>query len=460
MTKALSRVVALLVALAGFALAPAAQAAGPNVAHFTLANGLELVVIPDHRAPVVTHMIWYKIGSADEQPGQSGIAHFLEHLMFKGTKKNPAGYFSQLVSDVGGRENAFTSDDYTAYFQRVPSDQLRKMMELEADRMTGLVLTDAVVLPERDVVLEEQNMRVANRPQSRLDEQLDAALYLNHPYGRPVIGWRAEIERLNRDEAIAFYHRYYAPNNAIVVVAGDVDPDQVKALAEASYGKIPRRGDIGPRQRPQEPTPIAARTVTLADPQVEQPFVERKYLVPSETTAKRGEAEALEVLAHILGGGANSRLYRALVVESGLAVDAGATYEGTAVDATSFGIHSAPRPGVSMTQLEAAMDAVVAELIDKGINAAELERSKTRLIADSIYAQDSQSTLARMYGAGLATGQTVDSIRAWPDRIRQVTVQQVQDAARQWLERQRSVTGYLIKEFPAAPENPSKEKRT
>src|SRR5581483_4097725 len=238
MTKALSRVVALLVAVAGFALAPAAQAAGPNVAHFTLANGLELVVIPDHRAPVVTHMIWYKIGSADEQPGQSGIAHFLEHLMFKGTKKNPAGYFSQLVSDVGGRENAFTSDDYTAYFQRVPSDQLRKMMELEADRMTGLVLTDAVVLPERDVVLEEQNMRVANRPQSRLDEQLDAALYLNHPYGRPVIGWRAEIEKLNRDEAIAFYHRYYAPNNAIGVVAGDVDPEQVKALAETSYGKI------------------------------------------------------------------------------------------------------------------------------------------------------------------------------------------------------------------------------
>jgi zinc protease len=270
------------------------------------------------------------------------------------------------------------------------------------------------------------------------------------------------MEKLNRDEAITFYRRFYAPNNAIVVVAGDAEPDQVKALAEKTYGQIARRADIGPRLRPQEPVPVAMRTVTLADARVEQPTLERKYLVPSETTAKRGESEALDVLAHVLGGSANSRLYRALVVESGLAVDAGASYDGTAVDATHFDIYGAPRPGVSLTQLESGIDAVIAEVVDKGINAAELERSKTRLIADSIYAQDSQSTLARWYGAALATGQTVDKVRTWPDRIRAVTAQQVQDAARQWLDRRHSATGYLVKQWPSAPENPqiAQEKRS
>lgn len=422
------------------------SSAGAKVAHFTLANGLELVVIPDRRAPVVTHMIWYKVGSADEQAGKSGIAHFLEHLMFKGTEKNPAGYFSQLIADVGGRENAFTSTDYTAYFQRMPREHLPRMMELEADRMTGLVLTDNVVLPERDVVLEEQNSRVANRPQSRLSEQIDAALFLNHPYGRPVIGWRQEIEQLNREDALAFYRRFYGPNNAIVVVAGDVEVDQVRALAQNTYGKIARRPEIGPRIRPQEPVPAAARTVTLADPHVEQPSFQRVYLVPSAATAKRGESEALDVLAHVLGGGANSRLYRTLVVEKKLAVSAGASYQGTSLDATRFGVYGSPQSGVALAQLEAATDEAIAELANKGVNADELERAKTRLIADAIYAQDSQSTLARWYGAGLTTGLTVDSIRTWPDRVRTVTADAVRDAARQWLDKRRSVTGYLIKE--------------
>src|SRR5918994_5789197 len=189
-------------------------------ASFTLDNGLQVVVIPDHRTPVVTQMIWYKVGSADETPGKSGLAHFLEHLMFKGTAKHPAGEFSQTVLRIGGNENAFTSLDYTGYFQRVPREHLAKMMEFEADRMTGLVLTDEVVLPERDVVLEEQNSRVANNPRARLSEQMEAALFVNHPYGRPVIGWRPEIEKLNREDALAFYKRFYGPNNAIVIVAG------------------------------------------------------------------------------------------------------------------------------------------------------------------------------------------------------------------------------------------------
>jgi zinc protease len=423
-----------------------AQSGGNAISSFILANGLEVVVIPDRRVPVVTHMIWYKVGAADETPGKSGLAHFLEHLMFKGTEKNPIGRFSHVVATIGGQENAFTSNDYTGYYQRVPADQLKTVMAFEADRMTGLVLTDQVVLPERDVILEEQNQRVANNPAARLAEQIDAALYLNHPYGKPVIGWRHEMEQLNRDDAIAFYKRFYGPNNAVVVIAGDVDAGTVRTLAEETYGKVATRSDIGPRKRPQEPPPVAVRSLTLADPRVEQPSLSREYLVPSFATAKRGESEALEVLAHILGGGSNSRLYRGLVVEKGVAVSAGAWYESNAFDMTKFGVHGSPRPGVTLPQLESDIDAAIGDLIAKGVSAEELERAKTRLIADAVYARDSQASLARWYGASLTTGSTVDDVRLWPDRIKAVTAAEVQNAARAWLDKRRSVTGYLIKD--------------
>src|SRR4029077_139327 len=266
-------------------------------ATFTLSNGLKVVVIPDHRTPVVTQMIWYKVGSADETAGKSGLAHFLEHLMFKGTAKHPAGEFSQTVLRIGGNENAFTSLDYTGYFQRVPREHLAKMMEFEADRMTGLILKDENVLPERDVVLEEFNMRVANNPDARLSEQIMAALYLNHPYGRPVIGWRQEIEKLDREDALAFYKRFYAPNNAILIIAGDVDANDVRPMVEKNFGKIPAQPAIpAKRLRPQEPVPAAPRTVTLSDPRVEQPGLRRYYLVPSASTAAAGESPALDVL--------------------------------------------------------------------------------------------------------------------------------------------------------------------
>jgi zinc protease len=426
-----------------------------KVADFTLDNGLELVVIPDHRAPVVTHMIWYKVGAADETPGKSGIAHFLEHLMFKGTAKHPAGQFSKVVSRLGGQENAFTSYDYTGYYQRVPSEQLKTVMEFEADRMTGLQLSDQVVLPEREVILEEQNQRVRNNPRARLGEQIDAALFLNSPYGRPVIGWRHEMEQLTRDDAIGFYRRFYGPNDAVVVIAGDVDPQDALKLARETYGKVQRHTDILPRRRPQEPPPAAVRSLTLADPRVEQPIVQRAYLVPSFNTAKHGESEALELLAHILGSGNNSRLYRGLVVDKQVAVSAGAWYESSALDMSKFGVYGAPRPGVTLPQLEAAVDAVIADVISKGITPEELERSKTRLIADAVYAHDSQASMARWYGEALATGSTVTDVARWPDRIRAVTTQQLQDAARQWLEKERSVTGYLIKDV-----SPGAEKRS
>jgi zinc protease len=433
-----------VLALVG-AVTSARAATGPDVTQFTLKNGLQVVVIPDHRAPVVTHMIWYRVGAADETPGKSGLAHFLEHLMFKGTAKNPGDTFSQDVAEIGGQENAFTGSDYTGFYQRVPREHLKEMMAFEADRITGLVLTDAVVKPELNVVLEEQNMRVANNPGARLDEQVDAALYLNHPYGRPVIGWRPEIEKLDREDALAFYRRFYSPNNAIVVVAGDVTADEVKADAEDTYGKVAIRAQIGPRLRPMEPPQEAPRTVTLADPRVEQPSFNRAYLVPSDTTAKPGEGEALDVLSHVLGAGANSRLYRTLVEDKGIALNAGAYYDGTALDYGKFSVYAAPKPGTSLHDVEDGVDSVIADVIAHGITADELDRAKNRLIADAVYAQDNQVTLARWYGSALATGETVDMVRTWPDNIRAVTGDAVQAAARQWLDRRRSVTGYLVK---------------
>jgi zinc protease len=415
-------------------------------ATFTLGNGLQVVVIPDHRTPVVTEMVWYKVGSADETPGKSGLAHFLEHLMFKGTAKHPAGEFSQTVLKIGGNENAFTSTDYTGYFQRVPRDQLAKMMEFEADRMTGLILKDENVLPERDVVLEEFNMRVANNPDARLTEQIMAALYLNHPYGRPVIGWHHEIEKLDREDALAFYRRFYAPNNAILVIAGDVEAKDVRPMAERTFGEVAAQPAIpAQRLRPQEPVPAGPRTVTLSDPRVEQPGLRRYYLVPSATTAP-GESPALDVLAQLMGNGSNSYLYRALVVDRPLAVSASAGYQGTSLDPTQFMISASPKPGVEFAQIEQVIDNVISDLGQNTVRAEDLERVKTQLIAEAIYAQDNQATLARWYGGALTTGLSIDDIRSWPDRIRAVTAEQVRDAAQKWLDKKRSVTGYLIKD--------------
>jgi len=451
-TKTAARSAPMLAAFAGFLAfvtlaSSACAAAGPDVSHFTLANGLEMVVVPDHRTPVVTHMTWYKVGSADETPGKSGLAHFLEHLMFKGTAKNPEGKFSQTVATLGGQENAFTTLDYTGYFQRIAREHLETMMGFEADRMTGLVLSEDNVRPELKVVLEEYNMRVANSPDARLGEQIAAALYLNNPYGRPVIGWRHEIEALTRDDALAFYRRFYTPNNAVVVIAGDVTVDEVKALAEKTYAKVPRVVEVAPRVRPQEPTPVAPRTVMLADPRVAQPSMQRSYLVPSYTRS-RNDAAALEVLAHILGSGATSRLYRALVVDQRVATNAGGFYQGSALDDTRFGVYAVPQPGIPFATVEAAIDDVIATVIEKGVDAEELDRAKTRMIADAVYAQDNQAALARWYGVALTTGSTVEDVKAWPERIRAVSADAVREAARTWLDRRRSVTGYLVKELP------------
>ncbi len=409
-----------------------------------LSNGLDVVVVPDRRAPVVTHMVWYRNGSADDPARKSGIAHFLEHLMFKGTEKWPAGEFSKVVAGLGGQENAFTSYDYTAYFQRVPKEHLRAMMEYEADRMTGLAFDEGVVAPERDVVLEERRMRVDADPSAQLGEEFSATLFKHHPYGTPIIGWEHEIETLSRDDAFAYYRRFYTPENAILVVAGDTDLTEVTRLAEATYGQLAARGEAPSRARPLEPLARASRRVSLADPRVQQPSLRRGWLTPAYRTADKDEAFALDLAAEILGSGTTSRLYRTLAVERDLASGASAYFMGSMLDSAALQVSCSPRPGVEMAALEAGLDAELARFLSDGPTEAELTRAKTRLMADTIFSRDSQSTLARVFGAALAVGETIEDVLAWPARIEAVGVGAITEAARRHLAADRSVTGLLL----------------
>ncbi|TYC68086.1 insulinase family protein [Stappia sp. BW2] len=423
----------------------------PNLESFTLDNGLQVVVIPDRRAPVVTHMIWYKAGSADEPEGQSGVAHFLEHLMFKGTHDHPDGEFSKIVADRGGQENAFTSTDYTAYFQKVAKQHLPLMMALEADRMENLVLTDDVVTPERDVVLEERRMRVDSEPGSRLQEALNSITFVNHPYGSPVIGWQSEIEALNKEAAIAFYNRFYTPNNAVVVIAGDVDVDAVHKLAEETYGKVARRAEPGERIRPAEPPLSGERRIAVSDPRVRQESLSQTWIVPSQTTGEGRTPEALDILSYILGEGPSSRLHKALVLDQEAALSAGAYYQGNSLDNGRFGVYAVPRPGYTLEDMERLIEVELKKLIETGVTEDEVARARNSMIASAIYAQDSQSGLARLFGGALTTGQTLEDVQTWPSQVQAVTPEDVVDAARTYLA-SMPVTGELRMEPPVVPD--------
>ena len=424
-----------------------------TVTEFSLKNGLDVVVIEDHRAPVVTQMVWYRIGSADETAGHSGIAHFLEHLMFKGTEKQAPGAFSATVAEQGGSDNAFTSWDYTAYYQRVATDRLPLMMEMEADRMQNLRLAEADVLTERDVILEERAQRTDSSPQALMGEQMRAAQFMNHRYGVPIIGWRHEMAQLSREDALDFYRAYYAPNNAILVVAGDVTPDQVRALAEQYYGPLKPSDKIVPRHRPQEPPQLAERRLTYSDPRVSEPYVYRTYLAPGRKSGDQKPAAALAVLAELLGGSSTtSTLAKALTFgEGAVATYSSAGYDGDTVDNGQFSLFIMPVPGVSLDKAEAAMDAAVAKFMAEGVNADDLARIKAQIRASDIYARDDSSDLARMYGAGLATGLTLKDIQDWPQILQSVTAEDVMEAARQVLDRRNAVTAWLTAPEGAAP---------
>lgn len=409
-----------------------------------LDNGMQVVVIPDHRAPVATHMVWYRVGAADEAPGESGVAHFLEHLMFKRTDNLATGEFSKTVALLGGQENAFTGQDVTAYFQRVASDRLSDVMRLEAERMTKLLFDDDEVRTERDVVLEERRMRVDNNPPAILMEQMNAALYLSHTYATPIIGWTHEIEQLTREETRAFYKRHYAPNNAILVVAGDVELDQVTELAKEHYGSIPHNPDVFQRPRPREPQGQAARRVVLRHERAGQPMLQRYYIAPCYANAEPGEAEALDLLMKIVASGATSRLYKSLVTNKKIAANAGGYFSGAARDYGKIVLYALPSDGHNLDEVEAAIDGVIEDVTANGITQSELERAKKVYLADDVYEQDSQSTMARRYGYSLVTGQTIEDVENWPLRIEAVTLQQIQDAAEKHLDIRNSVTGVLL----------------
>ena len=429
--------------IAGFQ-SPAAAALFYPKTH-TLANGMLVVVIEDHRAPVVAHMVWYKVGAADDPPGKSGIAHFLEHLMFKGTPKVPSGQYSKIIARNGGRDNAFTSYDYTGYFQNVAQDKLDLVMGMEADRMTNLALTADDVETEKAVVLEERRSRTDNDPAAQLREAMNAAQYLAHPYGIPVIGWKHEIETLNLADALAFYRRHYAPNNAILVVAGDVEAEAVFALAEKHFGPLARAA-ILPRRRPQEPPQLAARQVVFKDGRVSQADWRRSYLAPTRSAGASQHAIPLSLFADMLGGGTTSRLYRDLVVKRKLAASAGAYYSATGLDQGRFMLYATPSPGVSLQEVEAAVDETIAAVLKDGWPAADLERSRTGLLAASVYARDSLFTSPRIFGDALTSGLSVEQVESWPDEVRAVKMKDVMSAGRAVLKMAHSVTGLLLPE--------------
>lgn len=420
--------------------------ADDQVTSFTLPNGMDVVVVEDHRAPVVMHMVWYRAGSADEPAGASGIAHFLEHLMFKRTEKMESGEFSRTVARNGGRDNAFTSHDYTAYFQRVASDRLGLMMQMEADRMVNLRLDDAEIATERDVIIEERNQRVENNPAALFREQKDAVQYLNHRYGVPIIGWRHEMVALDREDALAFYERYYAPNNAILIVAGDVTPDEVRALAEEHYGPIPANPDLPERLRPSEPPQTAERRLIFRDARVAQPYVSRSYLAPERDSGAQETAAALSVLAEVLGSGTTSVMAEALQFDTQIATFTGAFYGGTSLDRTTFDVVVVPSDGVSLEEAEAAMDRVLADFLNTGVDAEQLERIKMQMRAAQIYARDDVESIANRYGRALTQGLTVEDVQAWPDLLQAVTADDVLAAARMVLDRRQAVTGWLMAE--------------
>lgn len=415
-----------------------------EVTTFKLDNGMEIVVLEDRRAPVVVHMVWYRAGAADEPAGQSGIAHLVEHLLFKATDELESGEFSDTVARNGGSDNAFTSQDYTGYFQRVAADRLELMMKMESDRMTDIIFDPVEVNTERDVILEERNQRTENEPGALFSEQRMAAQYINHPYGLPIIGLRHEIEGLTPEMARAFYDRFYGPNNAILVVAGDVDPDEVLELAEKYYGTIPPNPNVTPRQRTVEPPQLAERRITFTDARVAQPYVLRTYLAPERNAGDQETAAALRLLADVLGGSnTTSVLSRKLQFEDTVSIYSSAFYRGQSLDETTFGLIAVPAEGVSLQEVEDALDTAVAEFIEEGVDSEQLARIKQQIRASLIYAADDVGALAQRYGAGLTQGLTVADIEAWPGILDAVTEEDIIEAAKMIFDRDKAVTGWL-----------------
>ena len=387
-------------------------------------------MLPSSRAPIVNQLVVYKVGSADEVFGKTGIAHFLEHMMFKGTATVGPSEFSRIVSRNGGRDNAYTSFDMTGYYQTVSPDRLELVMRMEADRMANLRITERELIPERQVVLEERRARIENSPGALLGEAVQEQLYGRHkPYGMPVIGYPDDIKKLNANDLAAFYAKWYAPNNAVLIVAGDTTADQVRKLAEKHYGPIPSR-KIEPRRRPAEGASDLPQRVTRADARVAEPRWSRDYLAPSYHKGDTQHAYALQVLARLLGGGETSRLWKSLVVDRKVGLSAAAGYNPSSLGLTSFELGVHPAANTAMAAIEGAVGELLDNLVNDGVTAVEVERAQNQLLAGAIYSQDSLQSGPRIYGGVLGIGGTVADIDAWPQRIAAVTPAGVVAAAR------------------------------
>lgn len=419
---------------------------------FTLDNGMNVIVIPNDRAPVLTHMVWYKVGAADEVAGKSGIAHYLEHLMFKGSKQVGGrdlapGEFSEIIRSMGGNDNAFTSQDYTAYFQSVPSQHLETVMRMEAGRMTGFIVPREEYKSERQVIIEERRQRTDNDPRGQFGEQMAAAAFVNHPYGIPVIGWKHEAEALTYEDAKAFYDLWYAPNNATLVVSGDVTPAQVFELAIEIYGKVPKKA-VPERTRTQTPQLNSHTLVTLNHPSIRQAVVQTLFRVPSARMNKK-DARALEVLEEIMAGGPSSRLYQSLVTKQKIASSAGLSYRASAWNDGSVYIYATPVAGQTLRGIHQALMEELRKLVEDGVSDKELARAKTTMQDKAIYARDSLTGPAMVMGLALSTGETVEDIEYWPYAIGEVTAEDVQRVAEKYLNPDAigdypPVSGYLL----------------
>ena len=385
----------------------------------------------------------YKVGSADETFGRTGIAHFLEHMMFKGTTTLGPGEFSRTIRRHGGRDNAYTDFDATGYHQTIASDRLELVMRLEADRMAGLHILEKELTPEREVVLEERRMRIDNVPAALLDEQVRAMLFGAHrPYGMPTAGYVDDVRKLGVEDLMAFYRRFYVPDNAVLIVAGDTTADAVHGLAEKYYGPVAGRS-LAPRLRPSEGGADLPQRVMRADRRVAEPGWSRDFLAPSYHTGEARHAYALQVLARLFGGGETSRLWRTLVAEQRIALAASADYSALSLGLSSFGLNVHPASHRTTAEIESAISEQMKKVLDGDVTAKEVERAQNRLLAAAIYAQDSLASGPRRYAAALGTGNSVADVEAWPQRIAAVRPADIVAAARHVWRDDRSVTSLL-----------------
>ena len=420
MTKAL-----LLAAL----LLPGSLLANPYEKQ--LANGMRVIVKEDHRVPTVVHMVWYRAGAMDEKDGTSGVAHVLEHMMFKGTRQVKAGEFNRIVAEAGGRDNAFTSQDYTAYFQIVPKAALPRMMELEADRMANLSFRPEDFASEIKVVMEERRMRTDDNPQSLVHEALSATAFRAHPYRRPIIGWMDDLENMTWQDALNWYRHWYAPNNAYLLVVGDVDHQRVFREAERTYGRL--KAKVLPLRKPQnEPEQTGIKRVTVKAP-AKLPYLAMAWKVPRLKDVDHDrESFALEVLAGVLDGGDSARLPRNLVRGRKLAQSAGAGYDGTVRGEALFMLSGQPAEGHGVTELETALREELRRIRDEGVKEEELARIKTQLIASQVYKRDSMMAQAMEIGGFEASGFNWRDYDKLLEKLRSVTPEEVQGVARKY----------------------------